>query len=192
MLAVALGGAISSEPVAGQVSTDPRPEKLFGGLTRLDRLLTRAIDKVEKGEDIRVLIHQIQDGKLAIVDSEFSAPVDGVKGSSWFRLLDAVDSSLVFALQIDQGNVDVHTAFSFSHAAANKRAMLGALNNATRLKQSLEASLHNANQALPNRTAMGSLSNGLGGALAYAIKTNTAANAFKLTLPGGTSFNGML
>jgi hypothetical protein len=42
----------------------------------------------------------------------------------------------------------------------------------------------------PKRTAMGSLSNGTGSALAYSIETNTAANAFELTLPQGNSITG--
>src|SRR5207302_9648149 len=36
-------------------------------------------------------------------------------------------------------------------------------------------------------TAMGSLSNGSGSALAYSVQTNTTANAFELILPTGTS-----
>ena len=42
----------------------------------------------------------------------------------------------------------------------------------------------------PTRTAMGSLINGTGGALAYSVETNTKANAFELALPQGNSVTG--
>ena len=109
---------------------DVVPPGVLEAFTRLDRQLTRAIDRAEKRESVESLIRQIQDGKLGIVDQ-----------------------------------------------------------HAKQCKQKLEATLHNANEKPPG-SPMGSLSGGTGGALAYSIETNTAANAFELTLPQGNSITG--
>src|SRR2546429_505439 len=86
---------ISSQSVSGQPVHAADLETLFHDFVKLDRKLTRAIDRAEKGESVHGLIDQIERGKLAIVDDQFQSPVDGVKGSEWFSDLDCVDAQLL-------------------------------------------------------------------------------------------------
>src|SRR5437660_590222 len=78
-------------------------ESVFADFTHLDRLLTRAIDRAEKGESVASLLSQIKQDKLAIVDEQMTAPIDGVKGSTWFRDLEAVDLELQLAKLAEDG-----------------------------------------------------------------------------------------
>src|SRR5262249_23005873 len=104
-------------------------EKVFGKFTRLDRLLTRAIDPAEKGESVESLINQIRAGKFAIVDQEMAAPIDGVPGSTWFRDLDAVDRELELAAAVQSGNLRV------GHFGSRQDAITGFLKLAKEVKQ---------------------------------------------------------
>ena len=98
-----------SERAAGQslAHAATTPAALFGAFVKLDRKLTRAIDRAEKGESVSNLVDQIERGKLAIVDDQMQGPIDGVKGSEWFRDLDCVDAQLLVAKLVDQGHLTI-------------------------------------------------------------------------------------
>src|SRR2546429_7275995 len=67
-----LASLMVSERAAGQslAHAATTPAALFGAFVKLDRKLTRAIDRAEKGESSSTLIDQIERGKLAIVDDQ--------------------------------------------------------------------------------------------------------------------------
>jgi hypothetical protein len=139
--AVTAGGlvaaVVASQPLAAQslAHAATTPSALFGAFVKLDRKLTRAIDEAKNGASVELLIHKIRDGKLAIVDGAMTAPIDGVKGSEWFRALDCVDLALNDATHEEHGHL-------FRHA-------LPFLEVAKRCKQALENELHNAAQRRP-------------------------------------------
>ena len=114
-------------------------QSLFGKFTRLDRLLTKAIDRAEKDEHVHGLIDQIVDGKHQIVDQQLSAPIDGVSGSEWYAKLDCADIHLDRARLFDLGHVTIPGAFGGSKRT---EVITENLKNAKKCKQKLEDDLH--------------------------------------------------
>jgi hypothetical protein len=131
-------GSASSDTVAAssKASADV-PPRVLADLAKLDRLLTQAIDDTKSGGSVGGLIQKIKDGKLEIVDREMAAPIDGVKGSEWFRDLECVDLELQLASLADKGRAYRHKDIRLF------------LELAKRCKQTLENDLHKATPPPP-------------------------------------------
>jgi hypothetical protein len=108
LLAVLVATLTASQPVARQGPGAANIQTVFGQFVHLDRQLARAIDRAEKGEDVLGLIHQIEDGKVTIVDQHMSMPIDGVSGAVWFRQLDCVDQHLDRAGSVGPGSCNAY------------------------------------------------------------------------------------
>jgi len=108
-----------------------------------------------------------------------------VKFSEVFRQLDLLDVSLGQARSVSGS----YPPSALGLGSLPNKRILGLIEQGKAAKQKLEAEFHKADGG-PTRTAMGSLSNGTGSALAYSVETNTPANAFELILPQGTAITG--
>lgn len=155
---------------------------------KLDRKLAKLIhDERTKGLDtiqLRRRVDVIARAKLNMVDQFFAQLVYGVKFSEVFSQFDCLDITLENAVHIEEA--------SQLKSRPAERIVLQ-LEAGKKCKQKLETDLHNTNQQPPpsTKTAMGSLSNGNGSALAYSIQTNTSANAFEIVLPSGVNVTGL-
>jgi hypothetical protein len=105
-------------------------------LKHIDRLLAKTIGEVEKGISVEHRLDQIRRDKLALIDSEFTQPVDGVKGSVWFRDLDCVDEAIPQARAVEAGHL---------HAGDKKLFVTSILQAAKGCKESLERAVTKAN-----------------------------------------------
>src|SRR5438552_1012389 len=136
IVAVSLTMAVVLAACGGGGATRTRHiESIFADFDHLDGQLTKAIDEASKGGSVDARIDNIARAKLAIIDGEFSQPVDGVKGSEWFRNLDCVDMTLGRAKQIED--------FGLTAGHANVQ-ITSWLKAAQTCKQRLEAALHAA------------------------------------------------
>jgi hypothetical protein len=97
-IGVLIGGLAGSQPVAGK---SDRPtahaadvQTLFGRFTKMDQLMTRAIDGAENGQGVAHIINGIIDLKARTIDKYMALPIDGVPGSIWFYALECVDKNL--------------------------------------------------------------------------------------------------
>lgn len=130
-------GSLVVALVASQAVLASNIENVFADFTHLDRMLTRAIDRAEKGESTVSLIDQIRHTKLEVVDGALAQPVDGVKGSTWFRTLDCVDVDLALAKRIED--------FGVGNAGHANVQITNYLKAAKSCKQALEDAVHRAN-----------------------------------------------
>jgi hypothetical protein len=108
------------------------PSALLADFARLDRGLTQAGHDVARGKSVVSQIDQINRDKLDIIDGQFAQPVNGVKGTEWFRQLDCVDAELAVARAIEARNLGTSP-----HGAFTKWPITAYLNSATHCEQRL-------------------------------------------------------
>jgi len=135
LIAVTFGGASAARHVVARVAS---ATSALDDLKEIDRLLTNAIDEAGKGASVVHRLDQIRRDKLDLVDSEFTQPVDGVKGSVWFRDLDCVDVDIALAKRIEQfgvgrGHADIQITNYLKAAMSCKKALETAVTKATQV-----------------------------------------------------------